>query len=88
MFGGYPKDEDFRREMESLAEKIPDKENVEENVYFTAGYNSPWQFFNRRNEVWFVKKDQSDGTEQAAGQSEKSTDSLKDASQGETEAEK
>jgi len=24
--------------------------------FYTASYNSPWDFFNRHNEVWLIKK--------------------------------
>ena len=30
-------------------------QSVDETVFYTLGYNSPWELFNRHNEVWVPK---------------------------------
>ncbi|XP_064649102.1 heme-binding protein 2-like [Lineus longissimus] len=55
-FSGYAKDADYLREAQVLTEKLGGSVDLEQSFYFIVGYNSPWQMFNRRNEVWFVKK--------------------------------
>ena len=35
---------------------------VNMDYYATAGYDSPWTQENRRNEIWMVKKKNSDGS--------------------------
>ncbi|PIK47965.1 putative heme-binding protein 2-like isoform X2 [Apostichopus japonicus] len=65
-FGGYANDESWLKESQKLAEKIPDPENIQQGFFYVAAYNSPWQFFNRTNEVWFVKLDQSEESNQTA----------------------
>jgi len=60
MFGGYAmQDYVWKREADKFAEKLmADGRNdqVELDSYFTAGYDSPMKFWNRRNEVMFLKK--------------------------------
>ena len=57
-FGGYAmKDAVNIREARKFAEVL-DKagEEVDKSVFYTAGYDSPMKFWNRRNEVMFIKK--------------------------------
>jgi len=56
-FPGFAHDEDFKSNLESLAEDI-DKLNVdvEEDYFFQASYDGPYTFKNRTNEVWIARK--------------------------------
>lgn len=55
-FGGFAKEAQFVEKAQELGEKIKDK-GIDQNVYFAAGYDSPFKLFNRLNEVWFLKKE-------------------------------
>lgn len=56
-FGGYAmKDSVWEREAEIFAIKLADNNEVDFSSYYTAGYDSPMKFWNRRNEIMFVKK--------------------------------
>lgn len=54
-FGGFAKENDWMSEAKSLTEKINDSRKIREDMWFTAGYNSPFQLVGRTNEVWLVK---------------------------------
>merc|ERR1711997_767685 len=60
IFGGYAmKDRVWIREAAKFEEKLSDDGRNDEVVfssYFTASYDSPMKFWNRRNEVMFLKK--------------------------------
>ncbi|EGD73881.1 hypothetical protein PTSG_05576 [Salpingoeca rosetta] len=53
-FPGFAKEKDDIGHAEALAQALT-KDNIAFNstVYYTAGYDSPYQLFNRHNEVWF-----------------------------------
>jgi len=36
-----------------LEDGVP-KENLKIDFFYMVGYDEPWKFFNRRNEVWIV----------------------------------
>jgi len=56
-FGGYAmKDSVWVKEAEVFATKLADNNDVDMSSFYTAGYDSPMKFWNRRNEVMFVKK--------------------------------
>ncbi|GFY36026.1 heme-binding protein 1 [Trichonephila clavipes] len=55
-FGGIAKDVDWKREFEALKSKIDNPDDVDLSEYHRAGYDPPFKPFNRRNEVWIVKK--------------------------------
>merc|ERR1711997_1041326 len=56
-FGGYAmKDSVWVKEAEVFATKLADNNDVDLSSFYTAGYDSPMKFWNRRNEVMFVKK--------------------------------
>merc|ERR1712037_548422 len=59
-FGGYAmKDSVWAKEALKFAEELSDRaDEVEFSPYLTAGYDSPMKFWNRRNEVMFIKTDQ------------------------------
>ena len=58
--GGYVKDRMWEEEAEDLRKAIValggDIE-LEEGGYYRNGYDAPNKFFNRRNEVWWVRKE-------------------------------
>jgi len=60
MFGGYAMaDSAWAKEARAFAEKLKGDgrgEEVEFDNFFTAGYDSPMKFWNRRNEVMYLKK--------------------------------
>jgi len=53
-FGGYANSKDFIREAMALEEAIGDSYKFVREYYYTAGYDSPYKFWDRRNEVAFV----------------------------------
>merc|ERR1712034_75325 len=57
-FGGYAmQDSTWAKEALKFSEELADRaDEVEFSPYFTAGYDSPMKFWNRRNEVMFLKK--------------------------------
>lgn len=58
-FGGYAKDEDWSRERENLIKDLktrPDAGDIDFDVYFRQGYDAPFKFWGRKNEVLVVKK--------------------------------
>jgi len=60
MFGGYAmQDSVWAKEARAFEEKLKEdgrEEELEFGSYFTAGYDSPMKFWNRRNEVMYLKK--------------------------------
>merc|ERR1712002_1124717 len=64
-FGGYAmKDSVWAKEAQKFAEELSDRaDEVEFTPYLTAGYDSPMKFWNRRNEVMFIKTDQKEDFE-------------------------
>merc|ERR1712128_86831 len=59
-FGGYAmRDAVWAKEAAKFAEELVDRaDEVEFSPYITAGYDSPMKFWNRKNEVMFLKKDE------------------------------
>ena len=53
-FGGFAKEETWLSEAQRLAQAIEGKEKFHTDYHYTAGYDSPFKMFNRRNEVWFI----------------------------------
>merc|ERR1719270_1578591 len=58
-FGGYAmQDSVWMKEAEKFKEELSDRINeVDLSNFWTAGYDSPMKFWNRRNEVAFQKID-------------------------------
>jgi len=55
--GGYMSNEDWFTESQNLDKMISEKGfETEQGYFFANGYDSPMKFWNRRNEVWKVKK--------------------------------
>jgi len=53
-FGGYANNAAHLDAVQRLAEDVG-VENIETGTYFTAGYDSPFKFWNRHNESWLKK---------------------------------
>ena len=56
VFGGRASDKHYIEEAEKLVKALGDTTDYHQEFYYTAGYDSPYKLFNRRNEVWFIKK--------------------------------
>eukprot|EP00057_Strongylocentrotus_purpuratus_P004551 XP_003728923.1 PREDICTED: heme-binding protein 2 [Strongylocentrotus purpuratus] len=55
-FGGNANDEKYMEEMKKFIPILEkDGHQVKDDVYYFAGYDSPFKLLNRRNEVWLVK---------------------------------
>lgn len=53
-------DEKWTEEFEALRELVKREggnvaADIVEDEYYTNGYDSPWKFYYRRNEVWIIK---------------------------------
>merc|ERR1712179_475102 len=54
--GGYMNNNDWKEESKTLDSMIESQNfQVKSDEFYANGYNSPMQFWNRRNEVWKVK---------------------------------
>merc|ERR1711976_633056 len=53
-FGGYATEDDYLENFYLLAEAIGDGSKFRTDFFITAGYSSPYQPFNRHNEVWLI----------------------------------
>lgn len=54
-FGGFAKDADYIDNLATLANDVSKITKVNGTFFYTAGYDGPYQFQNRHNEVWLVK---------------------------------
>ena len=55
-FSGYALDADYleaAKYLKLVAEQ--NEEDIDSSYYYSAGYDSPYVIFNRRNEVWYTK---------------------------------
>jgi len=55
-FGGFAKKHHYLKVAEELRQKLPSSTEYHTDFWYTAGYDSPFQFFNRHNEVWLIGK--------------------------------
>ena len=55
MFTGYAEVSDYIKKIIELSESVG-VENHETSFYYMAGYDSPFQPFDRHNEAWLVAK--------------------------------
>ena len=54
---GYMNDGDWKSESRKMDQLVSSQGlNIEQSYFFVNGYNAPFDFWNRRNEVWKVKK--------------------------------
>merc|ERR1719468_936803 len=57
IIGGYMNTASWKTEAEELAAKLQELGiNFEGNSYWKVGYDAPFKFWNRRNEIWYLKK--------------------------------
>ncbi|XP_054770146.2 heme-binding protein 2-like [Lytechinus pictus] len=55
-FSGFADDDKYLEEMKRFVSILEeDGHQVKDDVYYFAGYDSPFKLLNRRNEVWLVK---------------------------------
>jgi len=55
-FGGWAQDKDYTQHVMALYNSLQAKNlSVDTTVYFDAGYDGPYQFAHRHNEVWIMK---------------------------------
>ena len=43
-------------EAQRLADSVKDDETIDKTAYYQVGYDAPFDLFDRRNEIWMVKK--------------------------------
>ncbi|KAG8444421.1 hypothetical protein GDO86_009559 [Hymenochirus boettgeri] len=56
-FGGFANESKNQEHLLKLSESLKrDGKLFDDNVYYTAGYDSPFKLLNRHNEVWLVAK--------------------------------
>ncbi|XP_029192598.2 heme-binding protein 2-like isoform X2 [Acropora millepora] len=64
-YGGYSNIKLIQENTEKLSEALVKAglgDTFVKEVFFYAGYDSPFRVFDRHNEVWFIKKDSDDKT--------------------------
>lgn len=56
-FGGFAKPSDWYKQVDLLHKDLVSNNmtSVDKTSFFTAGYDSPFHFLKRRNEVWIKK---------------------------------
>ncbi|CAH1788823.1 unnamed protein product [Owenia fusiformis] len=56
-FGGYASEDDYLNEADILAASINNSSAYINDEYYAAGYDSPFKFWNRHNEILFKARD-------------------------------
>lgn len=54
-YDGYTNDERRQENIEALKKDVGE-DNYDFSYYFSCGYDAPWKFWKRRNEVWLLAK--------------------------------
>lgn len=60
VYGGYSNIDDIQKYSEELGEALVKDglgDTFRKDVFFFAGYDSPFRPINRHNEIWYIKKD-------------------------------
>lgn len=58
-FDGFSSAQKNQEQLLTLASVLREEGKVfDEKVYYTAGYNSPFNLLNRNNEVWLIQKNE------------------------------
>ena len=60
VYGGHSNIDDVQKYSEQLGEDLVNDglgDTFRKDIFFSAGYDSPFKIFNRHNEIWFIKKD-------------------------------
>jgi len=58
-FGGFAKDKDWKEQRDKLKEDLELRKDVNEinfKMYYRQGFDAPFKFWGRKNEVFYVKK--------------------------------
>jgi len=58
-FGGYAKEQEWHTQKELLRKDLESREDYQQidfDTFFRQGYDAPFKFWGRKNEVFFVKK--------------------------------
>jgi len=55
-FSGYATADDHIKNIQTMAKAINNQDLYETDYYYTAGYDGPYIWFDRHNEVWLVAK--------------------------------
>jgi len=57
-FGGWMKfnEQKNKKKLKNALNKDGLGNSYRKDYYYTAGYDSPWKFLDRHNEIWFIKK--------------------------------
>merc|ERR1712215_92746 len=58
-FGGFAKDKDWKEQRDQLKQDLESRNDFKEidfEVYYRQGFDAPFKFWGRKNEVFFVKK--------------------------------
>lgn len=59
-YGGYSNIDEVQKNSEELGEALVKDglgDTFRKDLFFYAGYDSPFRVFDRHNEIWFIKKD-------------------------------
>ena len=62
MFDGFAEVDDYLSKIVELSESIGGTEQHVTSFYYTAGYDSPFEPFDRHNEAWLLAINQTDVT--------------------------
>jgi len=58
-FGGFAKEKDWKEQKEALRKSLENREDfgqIQTDEYFRQGFDAPYKFWNRKNEIFFIKK--------------------------------
>lgn len=53
-FPGFATESDWLAQARELAAALGPNATYIKDYFYTAGYDSPFQIFNRHNEIWFI----------------------------------
>ncbi|GFS89121.1 heme-binding protein 1 [Trichonephila clavipes] len=57
MFSGYVwRQATWDKEAENLKNSVKEDETIDSSEFYQVGYDAPFEIFDRRNEIWMVKK--------------------------------
>ena len=60
VYGGFSNIDEIQKYSEQLGEDLVEDglgDTFRKDVFFFAGYDSPFKVFNRHNEIWYLRKD-------------------------------
>ncbi|GFU10571.1 heme-binding protein 1, partial [Nephila pilipes] len=57
-FSGYAwRQATWDKEAEHLKNSVKDDETIDNSQFYQVGYEAPFEIFDRRNEIWMVKRE-------------------------------